>query len=148
MAEQRRAALAAASERSRQLSLDLDDVATAAQRISVPMHEQIALNALAALETWLLQSVRQNMDGLRAELKAHVQVMSTLYTSILRHLMLLTCLMLVQTLSQHQSVFERQALRKHLDYLPVDHFEELKLNPDDLDVLIQYPGSVFVIPAD
>jgi len=54
----------------------------------------------------------------------------------------LCSLPLDQTLRQHQSVFDREALRKRIiDYPPAQQFEELKLHPDDLEVLAQYDGS-------
>jgi len=70
MAEERRGLLGAAVTRSRQLLLDLDDVAAAAQGISVSQQEEKALTALATLEAQLHDAVRQKMDGVRAKLKS------------------------------------------------------------------------------
>jgi len=69
--------MGAVAMRSRQLDLDLDDLAAAAQGISVEQHEAKALSALATLEAQLHEAVRQKMDGLRVDLKGHVQVRIT-----------------------------------------------------------------------
>jgi len=57
-------------------------------------------------------------------------------------------LLLEQTLQECQSVFEHEALRMHLDRLCVQQYEELKLNPDDLEVVVQYDGSSMRLCSD
>jgi len=73
MADSRRGLLGAAVTRSRQLLLDLDGVAAAAQGISVSQQEEKALTALATLEAQLHDAVRQKMDGVRAKLKSDMK---------------------------------------------------------------------------